>query len=443
MDRRALRIDAGAAGGRVLVALSGGADSVALLLLLLDAGAGVCAAHFEHGIRGGDSVADMAFCRELCVSHGVPFFCERADVPAARLPGEGLEAAARRLRYAFLRRAKEEAGAVCIATAHHAGDQAETVLMHILRGAGPAGAAGMREREGDLWRPLLRVQKQELVAFLRGRGQPWREDATNAVADTPRNALRLDIFPRLEAIYPGASQALCRFAESQAVEGDFLEGEAARWSSCRVELPNGGFWPLAPLPAQAVLRRFFRRQLGDGATWERVRALASLCGETRGRETLPDGRVVEKTEHGLYILSPCAPPPPAPLSLAGETPVPELGAIFAAPCAPVPVRDDPFCQALARASLAGAEVRFRRDGDWLRPLGMRGRKLLSDYLADRGVERPLRGFVPLVARGSEVLWAVGVGISATCALSPGEEAVKLVFRPRMAFSQYFFGGTKE
>ena len=294
MDRRALRIDAGAAGGRVLVALSGGADSVALLLLLLDAGAGVCAAHFEHGIRGGDSVADMAFCRELCVSHGVPFFCERADVPAARLPGEGLEAAARRLRYAFLRRAKEEAGAVCIATAHHAGDQAETVLMHILRGAGPAGAAGMREREGDLWRPLLRVQKQELVAFLRGRGQPWREDATNAVADTPRNALRLDIFPRLEAIYPGASQALCRFAESQAVEGDFLEGEAARWSSCRVELPNGGFWPLAPLPAQAVLRRFFRRQLGDGATWERVRALASLCGETRGRETLPDGRVVEK-----------------------------------------------------------------------------------------------------------------------------------------------------
>ena len=140
MDRRALSIDAGAAGGRTLVALSGGADSVALLLLLLDAGADVCAAQFEHGIRGGDSVADMAFCQELCARLGVPFFCERANVPAARLPGEGLEAAARRLRYAFLRRAKEEAGAACIATAHHAGDQAETVLMHLLRGAGPAGA---------------------------------------------------------------------------------------------------------------------------------------------------------------------------------------------------------------------------------------------------------------------------------------------------------------
>ena len=208
MDIRALSIDPRAAGGRVLVALSGGADSVALLRLFMEAGVEVSAAHFEHGIRGEASVADMEFCRELCARLRVPFLCERADVPAARLPGEGLEAAARRLRYAFLRRAKEAAGASCIATAHHAGDQAETVLMHLLRGAGPTGAAGMREREGDLWRPLLRVKKQDLVSYLRERGQSWREDATNAIADTPRNALRLDILPRLEAIYPGAALAL-------------------------------------------------------------------------------------------------------------------------------------------------------------------------------------------------------------------------------------------
>ena len=88
----------------------------------------------------------------------------------------------------------------------------------------------MREREGDLWRPLLRVKKQDLVSYLRERGQAWREDATNAIADTPRNALRLDILPRLEAIYPGAALALCRFAESQAVENDLLEEEAARWA---------------------------------------------------------------------------------------------------------------------------------------------------------------------------------------------------------------------
>ena len=444
MDRRALSIDAGAAGGRTLVALSGGADSVALLLLLLDAGADVCAAHFEHGIRGGDSVADMAFCQELCARLGVPFFCERADVPAARLPGEGLEAAARRLRYAFLRRAKEEAGAACIATAHHAGDQAETVLMHLLRGAGPAGAAGMREREGDLWRPLLHIPKQALVAFLRERGQDWREDATNAVADTPRNALRIDILPRMEALYPGAARALCRFSEAQAVESDFLEEATARWAQSRVELPGGGFWPFASPPATAILRRFFRAQMGEGATWERVCALAALCALPRGRESFPDGRIAEKTESGLYILeSPCGPRPSVPLMLDGATDIPGVGRLCAAPCAPAPIRGDPFAQALSREALAGAEVRFRREGDWLRPLGMRGSKLLSDYFVDRGVERPLRDFVPLVARGREVLWAVGVGISANCALAAGVEAVRLVFEPQMAFYQYFFGGTKE
>ena len=443
MDIRALSIDPRAAGGRVLVALSGGADSVALLRLLMEAGVEVSAAHFEHGIRGEASVADMEFCRKLCARLRVPFLCERADVPAARLPGEGLEAAARRLRYAFLRRAKEAAGASCIATAHHAGDQAETVLMHLLRGAGPTGAAGMREREGDLWRPLLRVKKQDLVSYLRERGQSWREDATNAIADTPRNALRLDILPRLEAIYPGAALALCRFAESQAVENDLLEEEAARWARCRVELPGGAFWPLSPPPAPALLRRFFRVQLGAGAAWERVRALTALCEAPRGRARLPDGRDVEKTERGLYICRPPSHDLSVPLALAGDTLLSDLGRIIAAPCAPVPIRDDPFAQALARAALSGAEVRFRRAGDWMRPLGMRGRKLLSDVFTDRGVDRPLRDHVPLVARGSEVLWAVGVGISDTCALRPGDEAVKLTFAPRMAFYQYFFGGTKE
>lgn len=444
MDRRALSIDAGAAGGRVLVALSGGADSVALLLLLLDAGADVCAAHFEHGIRGGDSVADLAFCRDLCARLGVPFFCERADVPAARLTGEGMESAARRLRYAFLRRAKAETGATCIATAHHAGDQAETVLMHLLRGAGPAGTAGMREREGDLWRPLLHTQKQELVAFLQERGQPWREDATNAVADTPRNALRLHIIPRMEALYPGAAQALCRFADSQAVENEFLEAEMTRWAQSRVPLPNGDFWPLSPLPAEAILRRFFRAQMGEGATWERVCALTALCGRPRGREQLADGRIAEKTERGLYIIRE-APPPAfsAALALDGETDIPGLGALHAAPCVPAPIRGDPFAQALRRDALEGARIRFRRAGDWLRPLGMRGRKLLSDYLTDRGVDRPLRDCLPIVEREGELLWVVGVGISQDCALRPGDAAVRLTFQPRMPFYQYFFGGTQK
>ena len=140
MDSRTVTIDTRPALGKhVLVALSGGADSVALLLLLLDAGIRVSAAHFEHGLRAEESVRDMEFCRTLCAEHGGPFLCARGDVNGSRLPGEGVESAARRLRYDFLRRALRASGADLLATAHHADDQAETLLMHLFRGAGSDG----------------------------------------------------------------------------------------------------------------------------------------------------------------------------------------------------------------------------------------------------------------------------------------------------------------
>lgn len=445
MDQRALNIDtAPAAGKRVLVALSGGADSVALLLSLVERGVDVCAAHLEHGIRGEASVADMAFCQALCARLGVPLCCERVCVAEERRQGEGTETAARRLRYAFLRRAKAQAGAQLIATAHHAGDQAETVLMHLLRGAGPEGAAGMRALDGDLWRPLLWIPKQDLVSFLRSRGQDWREDESNRVSDTPRNALRLEILPRLEALYPGAGRALCRFAEAQAVEDAYVARAAARWDEeTRIPLPNGAFWPLRPAPAEAVLRRFWRAKLGSGATWERICLLTSLCARSRGGCALPDGRRVEKTENGLYILEERAPLSECvPLRLEGQTELPGLVCFQAQACVPEPVRGAPFVQALSCPALEGAVVRFRREGDWMRPLGMRGRKLLSDYLTDRKIDRPLRDYVPLIARDREVLWAVGVGISETCALRAGTQAVRLECIPQAAFYQYFFGGTK-
>ena len=138
-----------------------------------------------------------------------------------------------------------------------------------------------------------------------------------------------------------------------------------------------------------------------------MRALTALCALPRGRDRLPGGAVVEKTRRGLYLTAAGSPPlSPLSLDLRGQTLVPGLVRIDAAPCADGPVYDNPFVQALSRAALEGAVVRFRRAGDFIRPLGMSGRKLLSDYLTDRGVDRPLRDYVPLVAREGEVLWAV-------------------------------------
>lgn len=447
MDTGELRPDLrGAQGRHVLVALSGGADSVALLLALREAGVRVSAAHFEHGLRGEASAQDMDFCRALCERLAVPFYCERARVMEKRRPGEGVEQAARRLRYDFLRRAREAAGADVIATAHHADDQAETVLMHILRGTGPQGASGIGEDSpaGRCIRPLLGARKREIVAYLRVRGQDWREDASNAVADTPRNALRLEVMPRLEAVYPGATRALCRFAQAQAVENRYMDAQTAMWAQRAVRLPNGSFYPMDDAPDEAILRRFWRGALGpDQAAFERIAQLAALCAQRRGRRALPDGRTAEKTERGLYIVDERGQKQTeVSLQLDGDTDVPGRARFTASACAAVAVRDQPFAQALSRAAMEGAVVRARREGDFIRPLGMRGTKLLSDYLTDRKVDRPLRDHVLLIARESEVLWAVGVGVSQTCALRPGAEAVLLRCRPEAEFYEYFFGGTK-
>ena len=156
-------------GRRVLIALSGGADSVALAALLAEArkeyAMTLFAAHVDHGIRP-ESAGDAAFCRELCARLDIPFSHVRVDVPARALERrEGLESAARRLRYDCLRRIRDQVGAELIALAHHMDDQAETVLMHLGRGAGTGGAGGMRTLRGDLWRPLLGCRKAALTAF--------------------------------------------------------------------------------------------------------------------------------------------------------------------------------------------------------------------------------------------------------------------------------------
>jgi len=205
----------------ILAAVSGGADSVAMLALLKEAADGqpftLTAAHFEHGIRAEDSLADAAFVRTLCGEWRIPLIEGHADVPVlAKASSMGLETAARQARYEFLMNAREQAGADYIALAHHRDDQAETVLMHLFRGCGLRGAVGMKALDGVLYRPLLNVTKKTLVGYLQMRGIPWREDATNGAADNPRNALRLNVMPEIERIYPGAKGAVCRFLKASA-----------------------------------------------------------------------------------------------------------------------------------------------------------------------------------------------------------------------------------
>lgn len=414
----------------ILVAVSGGADSVALLSLMREAAKNqpvrLTAAHFEHGIRGEESLEDAAFVRDLCVRWEIPLIEGSADVPAlAREKSMGLEEAAREARYGFLRQAQKSVGADLIALAHHRDDQAETVLMHLLRGSGLRGAAGMRICEEGLYRPLLPYSKETLVAYLRETGISWREDATNQIADTPRNGLRLRVIPEIEQFYPGARQAIARFSELVSVESDYLDRETDRFLERNaVVLPNGWLISLRENPHEAILRRAVHRICRTD--YESALRVTELRKAGRGTIEIPGGWRVERGREGIYLLNGrTGEPVETPLPDEGWVSLAGIGNLRVSAGSGQAVKDDPFCQELARGALKGASVRTRRDGDVIYPLGAPGRQKLSDYFINKRIDRPLRDLIPLVVRGNQVLWAVGVGISEEVRLKEGSEAARL------------------
>ena len=405
--------ETGLTGCRVLIAVSGGADSVALLRLLTEFQAEerltLFAAHMEHGIRSVASAADCQFVEALCASQNIPLLVRHADIPAeAARAGEGLETCARRVRHAFLREARARFGADVIALAHHADDQAETVLMHLLRGSGLAGAAGMKARDGEIARPLLSFTRAELRAYLGEIGQPFREDATNAICDNPRNALRNEVFPRLISIYPGATQAINRFARLAADEDACLARYADEfWNSRARSYADARILRLTPEDDACLVRRAIRRAMDglDSSDVERARTAV-------GRATLSAGGEAWRIGDALYLLPPFCAPEPVPVPDSGAIALDGICTLSVSAAEPIPLKGDPLAQALDGRALSGALLRTRREGDFIRPLGMGGRaKSLSDYLTDRKFPRPLRDRMPVIARGSEILWAVGAGIS--------------------------------
>ncbi len=222
-----------AAGERVCVAVSGGADSTALLVAMAEAsaelGVVLSAAHVHHGLRGEEADGDEAFVRELCGLLGVPLEVFRVDTAARQAAeGEGLEEAARELRYAALRRLEVDA----IATAHTLDDQAETVVMKLLRGAWTEGLGGVSPTvnvDGPrLVRPLLGVRRTEVEAFLRSRKQSWREDSSNRDTTLMRNRVRHELMPMLRSFNPKVDELLARTAAVARDEETFWQAEVAR-----------------------------------------------------------------------------------------------------------------------------------------------------------------------------------------------------------------------
>lgn len=388
---------------RLVVAVSGGGDSVAALHLLQRAGFDLVAAHFDHRLRT-ESGADARFVQELCARLGVPLEGSSADVAAvAQRKGWNVEDAARRLRYAFLYRVlKEAAPGGAIVVAHTLEDQAETVLLQLLRGV--AYPVGIRPRQRGVIRPLLGERRAALRRYLEHLGESWREDATNLTLEQNRAWLRNRIIPELEARYP---QAQLRLAETAHIQ---QEARAALTFLAHRRFPPGPIrlaaWQRAPVALRkaALVERL--EQVGATPSDRLLTELdaAAMRGAAQGfgaapwRTSLPGGGRVELAYGQLHVE------PPAAEDTATET-------------APVQVTSPEQLPREVNADVLERyprlELRRRRSGDRIRLPG--GRRLLSDVLIDLKVPRGERDALRVLAAGHEVLWVEGVAVAVDAA----------------------------
>jgi tRNA(Ile)-lysidine synthase len=413
------------ADARVLVALSGGLDSVVLLHLLRfplrDRVGTLSAAHLDHGMRP-DSPADVRWVQGLCRAWDVPLTRGRAD-PAPRS-----EAEARDVRYSFLERAADQlASDALILTAHHADDQAETVLFRLARGTGLRGLRGIAPRRGRIVRPLLPFSRRALEAYAMAAGLAWRTDPTNLDLRYDRNRIRHRVLPELERARPGATRALAAMASrARAAEAamdeilDRLEGDLVLDATEAGEtLARDGLLAYHPHLRARLLRRLLRRH---GAAPGRAGTRAALefitSGPSGGSLDLRAGVRLERDFDRIRIAAPAPASAPAGGSDAADVPVriagPESGtgrAVVAGRSLDVWWGSIPVEAGLATVALAAPRfpllLRSWQPGDRIR-LGY-GTKKLKKLLAERRLDRRERSRVPVLVDGTgEVLWVVGL-----------------------------------
>jgi tRNA(Ile)-lysidine synthase len=430
-------------GQHVLVAVSGGADSIALLTLLHALAPKwklkLTVAHLHHGIRGREADADARFVRAYARRLGVGYIEGRVDVPRlAHRKKISLEMAGREARYAFFAAAARRRHCAAVATAHTADDQVETILLKLARGAGAQGLAGIpfAARRGNLKiiRPLRDNDRNALRQFLRRRRLTWREDATNADRSYLRNRVRHEVLPLLEStLNPQIRLALRRAAEILDKENDWLDTLTRDLlADCARDMPAGALNArrLAAQP-QAARRRVLRAWLAEhGADsalldFDVIDRLDKLVMERRGQDavSLPGKYLVRKQRQCLHLSrAPLAAPAAFRVSLKipGITRLTSAGLRVVARVAPGICREKPagIGHYPARASLSLAAWRRRRivvrswrPGDRMAPWGLAGSKKVQDIFTDGKVPRDRRGRVPLFACGKEIVWIPGYRIA--------------------------------
>lgn len=401
-------------GSRVTAAVSGGADSMALLTALLQCkdalGITVCAAHFNHGLRGEEAARDEDFVQRFCQAHGVSLTVGHGDVSAhAKKTGQSIEEAARSLRYAFF----DGLDTDCIATAHTADDNAETLLLHLLRGTGPRGLCGIPARRGRYLRPLLTVSRVEIEQYLTAQGVPHIEDSTNADDDCVRNRLRHRVMPELKRENPRFLSAVSRTAALLTQEDAYLSRLAgAAAEDCRAD---GGYdcnklRALDPVLLRRVLLGLLREQALEDPSACYVEALRRLVftDDPSASVCLPDSlRAVREYTLLRFTREQAESFSPVYLPVPGTVEIPELALTVSCSVSEGAEysQKKPNTVFLRYDMLSGTVLlRPRRSGDAVLLPG--GTKTVKKLMIDRKLPARLREQIPIVEI-SEQIAAVG------------------------------------
>ena len=421
------------ASGGLVVACSGGADSTCLLHLCLGAGAELgwplFVAHLDHGLRGEAAARDCQAVQALAARLGLPFYREKIDCASlARRESMSLEEAARQARYSFLETIRRQTGADFILTGHQADDQAEAVLLNLLRGAGPKGLAGIPGKRGFILRPLLGFNREEILEYLNGLGAVWVEDQSNQEPVFTRNRIRLELLPRLAREYnPAVKKVLARTASILREEEEFweqlLQGARVKagWEmeQDRVLMNRSALSALAPALVRRLVRSAVEALRGHtlALTLEHVDQVIELNnGPGRGEISLPGGLKAWIDDDKLCLGHPRAPTDvdfTYDLACPGETRAPEVQATVTAEILDYDQGVDPSRYLGRRAALdldlvrPPLTIRPPRPGDRFQPLGLTGTKKLSDLFIDEKVPAKQRSRTLLVLDELGIIWVAG------------------------------------
>ena len=420
-------------GSRVLCAVSGGADSMCLLHLLWsereELGVSVLCAHFEHGIRGEESLADARFVEDFCRQRGIPLVMGRENVPQrARELGLGLEDCARQLRYAFLEKTARERGCDRIATAHNAADQTETLLLRLTRGAGTLGLGGIPNQRGLIVRPLLEWTREEILEYLEREQVPHVEDSSNADERYARNRIRRRVMPALRELNPELSRAALRTARLLQRDEDCLSQLAERFIAEQLReasISCQALLELHPAVASRVLRRLCPRALSYEQSEE---ALRFAGGEGLGWLDLPGLRL--RRDRGRLWFDGREPTRIAERQLQPGIPltVPELGLVLSSGF--TEFREEIYdlfkTNCFKSECICGKiTVTGRKPGDRLHPLGRGCGKSLKALFLEAGWTQTQRDRCLILRDEAGILAVLGLCAAERTRPAPGDRVLRI------------------